>query len=84
MNGEEALQNSIVAVDASGKAAGVCVLAGGAVLFEETLPQGLTHSQTLLPLVQKALAATGLVPQSVGAWAVTAGPGSFTGLRIVY
>lgn len=72
----------ILAVDSSGKAAGVCVLAEGTVLYEKTLPQGLTHSQTLLPLVQQALAATGLSPARVGLWAVTAGPGSFTGLRI--
>lgn len=74
--------NTLFAVDSSGKTAGVCVLQDGAVLYERTLDEGLTHSETLLPLVQRALAATGLAPALVDTWAVTAGPGSFTGLRI--
>lgn len=74
--------SDIFGVDASGKTAGVCVLRAGTVLFEKTLEKGLTHSETLLPLVQSAMAATGLCPATVGLWALTAGPGSFTGLRI--
>lgn len=51
-------------------------------LFEETLHRGLTHSETLLPLIARAFTATGLTPADLDLIAVTAGPGSFTGLRI--
>ena len=72
----------IFAVDSSGKTAGACVVQKGHILFEETLNEGLTHSETLLPLVQRGLDATGLQAADVGLWGLAAGPGSFTGLRI--
>ena len=72
----------ILALDSSSKTAGVCILQNGEVLFRQTLNQGLTHSQTLLPLVQAALKQAGLSLQDISALGVTAGPGSFTGLRI--
>ncbi len=72
----------VVAIDSSGKTASVCVMQGTDILFEETLDQGLTHSETLLPLVDKALCACSLSLADVGKFAVTVGPGSFTGLRI--
>lgn len=75
-------QPLIFALDASGKTAGVCVARGGEMLWQKTLNQGLTHSETLLALAQEAFAATGTGPKAVGLYAVTAGPGSFTGLRI--
>jgi tRNA threonylcarbamoyladenosine biosynthesis protein TsaB len=40
------------------------------------------HATRLLPLVEEALAAAGLVPAGVDRVAVGVGPGSFTGLRI--
>lgn len=72
----------VFALDSSGKTASVCLLKNGTVLYEECLDKGLTHSETLLPLVQKALQETGLKPSGISLWAVSAGPGSFTGLRI--
>jgi tRNA threonylcarbamoyladenosine biosynthesis protein TsaB len=72
----------VLALDASGKTASACVLRGERVLREETLDAGLTHSETLLPLAQRTLGAAGLTPRQVQLYAVTGGPGSFTGLRI--
>lgn len=72
----------VFALDSSGKTASVCLRRNGQTLHESLLDAGLTHSETLLPLVQKALAACGLTAGEVELWAVTAGPGSFTGLRI--
>lgn len=72
----------LVALDASGPAAGVCVLRDGAILWEEYPTDGPTHSQTLLPLLQRALGEAGITPATVDTYAVTIGPGSFTGLRI--
>lgn len=72
----------LFALDASGKTASVCVMRDGSVLYEQELNEGLTHSATLLGLAQTAFKQTALAPAQVGLFAVTAGPGSFTGLRI--
>lgn len=41
-----------------------------------------THSERLMPLVDRLLVETGLEREAIEAVAVSAGPGSFTGLRI--
>lgn len=74
--------STIFAIDASGKTAGVSVFQNGSIVFEETLHQGLTHSETLMALIDKAFSETNLTPEKVSKYAITAGPGSFTGLRI--
>jgi tRNA threonylcarbamoyladenosine biosynthesis protein TsaB len=43
---------------------------------------GLTHSETLMPMVDQALSACGLAMSDVELVACVAGPGSFTGVRI--
>src|SRR5699024_4902492 len=43
---------------------------------------GLTHSQTLLPMAQAVLENTKITGQELDCIAVAAGPGSFTGVRI--
>lgn len=70
------------ALDSSGTEASVCILQDDTLLYEKEIDEGLTHSETLLPLVQEAFAQTGLAPQDVSLFAASAGPGSFTGLRI--
>ncbi len=47
-----------------------------------TVNTGLTHSESLLPLVDSALSAFGKTIADVGLFAVSVGPGSFTGVRI--
>lgn len=42
----------------------------------------LTHSQTLMPMIDDMLNNAGLSPEAVDALAVAVGPGSFTGVRI--
>ena len=71
-----------LAVDSSGRAAGVALLRGDSLLYEAYLNNGLTHSETLLPMVAAALQAAGVEMQDIGLLGVGAGPGSFTGLRI--
>lgn len=72
----------IFALDSSGVEASVCLLGEAGVLFEKEINEGLTHSETLLPLVQEGFAAAALGPADVSLFAANAGPGSFTGLRI--
>lgn len=71
-----------VAIDSAGKAAGIAILADDQLKYESYLDNGLTHSETLLPMLKNALAAAEVAPSEVGLYAVSAGPGSFTGLRI--
>jgi tRNA threonylcarbamoyladenosine biosynthesis protein TsaB len=42
----------------------------------------ITHSETLMPLAENILKAAKLTLSDIGAFAVTNGPGSFTGVRI--
>lgn len=47
-----------------------------------TVNNGLTHSETLFPLIDNALNTFGKTIKDVALFAVSAGPGSFTGVRI--
>ncbi len=69
-------------IEAAGKTASVAILNDGVLQYESFLAGGLTHSETLMPLINTALAATKLSIADVDLFGVTAGPGSFTGLRI--
>ncbi len=72
----------VLGLDSSAKTAGVAVVRDGALLYESWLGTGFTHSETLLELTDAALRAVRITPAEVDVYAVTAGPGSFTGLRI--
>lgn len=73
---------NILAIDTSGPSAGAAVLRDGEVLSEIFLNNGLTHSQTIMPSAEDALAKAGLNPAQVDLFACVVGPGSFTGVRI--
>jgi tRNA threonylcarbamoyladenosine biosynthesis protein TsaB len=73
---------NILAVDTAGKSAGVAILADDRLLYESYWDAGFTHSETLLPMIDAALRAAHLCCADIGLYGVTAGPGSFTGLRI--
>lgn len=71
-----------LALESSAKAASCALLDGDTVVGEFFLHTGQTHSQTLLPMVEQLLALGGMTPAQLELLAVSAGPGSFTGLRI--
>lgn len=73
---------TIFALDTSSKAASCALWRDDTLLGEFFLNIGLTHSQTVLPLADSLLRHTGLTMAQVDVFAVTTGPGSFTGLRI--
>ncbi len=73
---------TVLGLDSCAKTAGVAVVQNGKLLYETYLATGFTHSETLLQIIQNALHLTRLVPADIHAYAVCAGPGSFTGLRI--
>lgn len=72
----------ILAVDTSATAASVAVAEENKLIGEFSINTALTHSQTLMPMVDELLKNTGLSVNDINAVAVNAGPGSFTGVRI--
>ncbi len=46
------------------------------------MDNGLTHSETIMPAIDRALEAAGVCAREIDLFAVVAGPGSFTGVRI--
>lgn len=72
----------ILAFETSAKAASVALLEEGRLLAEAYQNTGLTHSRTLLQMVQNLLQGCDLSSEDIDAVAVASGPGSFTGVRI--
>lgn len=72
----------ILSVDSSAKTASVAVTDGTTLLSECFVNAGLTHSRTLMPMVDNALSQADLKIENIDAFCVNAGPGSFTGIRI--
>ena len=72
----------LLAVDTSAKSASVAVTDGEKLLSECYVNAGLTHSKTLMPMIDNALSQAGLTLEDIDALCVNAGPGSFTGVRI--
>lgn len=72
----------ILAVDTATKVCSVAVTENQTLLAELTIDHGHTHSTHLMPMIDDILAYCGLSMQALDGFAVTIGPGSFTGLRI--
>ena len=64
----------ILALESSACAASVAIAEDGKLLGEAFLNTGLTHSQTLLPLVHGLLKNANLALDEIDAFAVTNGP----------
>lgn len=72
----------ILAVDTSAKPVSCALAEDGKVLASFFANTGLTHSQTLMPMIENVLHVTEHTVADLDAIAVNAGPGSFTGVRI--
>ena len=73
----------ILAIEGSGSVAGVALLEDEHIVAEFYTDYRKTHSQTLMPLIDSMLSITETEKTSIDVIAVSRGPGSFTGLRIV-
>ncbi len=74
--------STILAIDTSATPVSCALLRDQRVLATYYTHTGQTHSQTLMPMVDSVLAIAGLSVKDLDAVAVSAGPGSFTGVRI--
>ena len=72
----------ILSFESSAVSAAVCLTDGQKLVAASFQNCGLTHSRTLLPMAEQLLDNVGLTPRELDGFAVAAGPGSFTGIRI--
>ena len=72
----------ILALDSSGLVASVAIVSDDDLIGEYTVNYKKTHSQTLLPMLDEVAKMVELDLSTIDVIAVSAGPGSFTGLRI--
>lgn len=72
----------ILAVDTSSKLCSVAILEDTNLIKKIKLDNGLTHSETLMPLIQQLLNECSLSLNNIDLLVSDVGPGSFTGIRI--
>ena len=72
----------ICSIDSSGLVAGVAITENDITVADYSIQYKITHSQTLMPMLDEIVKRIGMDISDVDALAVAAGPGSFTGLRI--
>lgn len=72
----------ILAIDTSGPVCGVAVMKDGAIVYEASAINRMTHSVNLLPMIDTACQSAGVTIAELDRIAVVSGPGSFTGVRI--
>lgn len=70
----------ILSIDSSAQTASAALTEGEKVIKSEFINAGLTHSETLLPMIKRVMQGKDI--STLDAIAITAGPGSFTGVRI--
>jgi len=78
----ESLPIPVIAVETSGSLGSVAIGLGEAILAEEAFDARNNHGVALLPAVDRLVRGCGFSPQAIHQIYVSAGPGSFTGLRI--
>lgn len=72
----------ILALDSTAQVGSVALCEDEKLIAEYTVNTGHTHSETLLPMVESVLKIAGYTVDDVNLFVCTAGPGSFTGVRI--
>lgn len=72
----------ILAIDTTAKTAAGAICEDATALASFQVTGGFTHSETMLPEVDKLFSKTSLTPDDIDLFAISSGPGSFTGVRI--
>ena len=71
-----------LAIETSGRIGSIALVEDGRVLSEQQFPHGLAHAAQIIPIIDDLTRRQGWKPGDVQELCVSAGPGSFTGLRI--
>ena len=72
----------LLAFESTAKVASVALMEDGRPIDLYHTAAGRTQSELLLPMAERILSLHGLTPADIDLYAVTVGPGSFTGVRI--
>ena len=72
----------ILAIETSGSVGSIALAEGPSVIAEEQFPHGLKHAAEIVPMIDRLCRGRGWSPGDLEHLYVSAGPGSFTGLRI--
>lgn len=72
----------LLSIETSGKMCGVCLSENEKIIDKLELNNGLTHSESLMPLVKELLEKNNLTIPDLDSFVCDIGPGSFTGIRI--
>lgn len=72
----------MLGIDTSGKTASAALYEDGIMLGQTSVYTSKTHSQVILPMVKKIISDCGKELSQLTDIAVSAGPGSYTGIRI--
>ena len=72
----------VLGMDTSGLVASVAIVDDETLVAEYTVEHKKTHSTTLMPMLSEIVKMSELDLKDIDAFAIAAGPGSFTGLRI--
>ena len=72
----------ILSLDSTAIVSTVAICENERLLAQFTINNGNTHSETLLPMIEASLKVLKLTVDDIDLFACSAGPGSFTGVRI--
>lgn len=71
----------LLAIDCAGPVCSVALAAAGKIEASRSVRLARGHAEVLMPMIADALAESGAGYRDIGCFAVTVGPGSFTGIR---
>lgn len=71
-----------LAIDTSSEVCGVAILEDDKLIDDNSLNNGKTHSENLMPLIKEVLERNNLSLKEIDLISCIVGPGSFTGIRI--
>jgi len=71
-----------LAIETSGRIGSIALVEDGAVVSEQVFQHGLQHAAKIIPIIDELCRSHRVSPSQIDHLYISAGPGSFTGLRI--
>lgn len=72
----------VLAIETSGRVGSIALAERGEIVAVEDFPHGLKHAAEIIPIIDRLCRSKNWGPKDLEQLYVSAGPGSFTGLRI--